>query len=401
MDGLQVAPTQQKAVNRDAEGLQPIVPPGTVYYGTTYDPDPTTEPLKAPARKKTICGLQPAVFWLSVIIAALIVGGAVGGGVGGSLASKNHDTNTSPQSTGTAISSASSPSTTQEKTTMSATSSAPATSGTSGLASDPCPAINQTTIRASTGSLFSVLCSVDWPNGVKSADGKGKVQDLDYRTEYSLEDCIGACVDYNRDRTKETCKGVTYSANLTAAFDGGQGGNFYLPSAEARPWDMASWKRLLVAEFRPRSVWDLNHPHSFELGIISPSPIGEVTSPDMICNEGGINDDTMAATKTYIVSPGDQIGFTVNIEIGHPGPLAVNLSRAPDGVAANAYKGEGDWFKAYAMTSPRICPAANTCSQARFYIGCAQLKVTGHGDGVPSPTVKIPGVYDGTSRVFW
>lgn len=126
------------------------------------------------------------------------------------------------------VNSASSPSTTQKSITTSTTSSAPVTSGTSGLASDPCPAKNQTTIRASTGSLFSVLCSVDWPKGIKSADGRGKVQDLEYRTEYSLEDCIGACVDYNQDRTKDTCKGVTYSANLTASFDGGQGGNCFL-----------------------------------------------------------------------------------------------------------------------------------------------------------------------------
>ncbi|PLB49842.1 hypothetical protein P170DRAFT_437307 [Aspergillus steynii IBT 23096] len=111
---------------------------------------------------------------------------------------------------------------------MSTTSSAPVTSGTSGIASNPCPAKNETTIRASTGSLFSVLCSVDWPKGVKSADGKGKVQDLDYRTEYSLEDCIGACIEYNQDRTEDICRGVTYSANLTAAFDGGQGGNCFL-----------------------------------------------------------------------------------------------------------------------------------------------------------------------------
>ncbi|KAH8430891.1 uncharacterized protein LDX57_008555 [Aspergillus melleus] len=177
MDGLQVAPTQQKAVNRDAEGLQHIAPPETVYYGSANCPDLWNNPLKTPVRKKTICGLQPVVFWLSVIIAVLLVGGAIGGGVGGSLASKNHDTNTSPQSTSAPISSASSPSTTQESTTMSTTSSAPVTSGTTGIATDPCPAINQTTIRASTGSLFSVLCSVDWPKGVKSADGRGKVDD--------------------------------------------------------------------------------------------------------------------------------------------------------------------------------------------------------------------------------
>lgn len=73
-----------------------------------------------------------------------------------------------------------------------------------------------------------MLCSVDWPKGIKSADGKAKVKDLDYRTEYSLEDCIGACVKYNKGDTKNTCIAVTYSANLTGVFDGGQGGNCFL-----------------------------------------------------------------------------------------------------------------------------------------------------------------------------
>lgn len=54
------------------------------------------------------------------------------------------------------------------------------------------------------------------------------MQDPEYRTEYLLEDCINAWVDYNRGRNKDTCKAVMYSANLTAAFHGGQGRNCFL-----------------------------------------------------------------------------------------------------------------------------------------------------------------------------
>lgn len=104
MDGLQVAPAQQKVVNRDAEGLQYVAPPGTGYYGTAYTPDPLKGPIQTPGRKRTLCGLQPIVFCLSAIVAILIIGGAVGGGVGGSLANKSHDTIASPQSTSSAIS---------------------------------------------------------------------------------------------------------------------------------------------------------------------------------------------------------------------------------------------------------------------------------------------------------
>jgi hypothetical protein len=165
------------------------------------------------------------------------------------------------------------------------------------------------------------------------------------------------------------------------------------------------------------------------------SPIGDVKSPNLICNEGGLDPATMGSTKTYPVTPGDTVGFTVNIEIGHPGPLAVYMSRAPDGIPVNAYMGDGEWFKVYALTYshidewdihwgnfyggqpirnftfelPEELPAgeyllraehigihqATTFGQAQFYIGCAHLSVAGGGAGVPGPTVKIPGVYDG------
>jgi hypothetical protein len=52
---------------------------------------------------------------------------------------------------------------------------------------------------------------------------------------------------------------------------------------------------------------------------------------------------TMAKTSTYSVSPGDNVGFTVNAAISHPGPLSVWMSKAPDGTAANEYDGSGDW----------------------------------------------------------
>ena len=32
---------------------------------------------------------------------------------------------------------------------------------------------------------------------------------------------------------------------------------------------------------------------------------------------------------------------------------------------------------------------------AQFYLSCAQVKVTGGGNGSPSPLVSIPGVYTG------
>ncbi|KAM9877314.1 hypothetical protein VD0002_g9086 [Verticillium dahliae] len=166
----------------------------------------------------------------------------------------------------------------------------------------------------------------------------------------------------------------------------------------------------------------------------SNSPIEDVTSPNMICNQGGIDAAIMAATNTKTVQAGDQLGFKVNSELGHPGPQAVYLSKAPG--AAQDYKGDGDWFKIYELTYseineqgiqwatfvnnqgvhnftftlPKELPdgeylvraehtalhAAGAIGGAQFYMGCAQIKVEGGGNGTPSPTVKFPGAYDGT-----
>nr|AXP83835.1 endo-1,4-beta-glucanase [Valsa mali] len=167
----------------------------------------------------------------------------------------------------------------------------------------------------------------------------------------------------------------------------------------------------------------------------SNSPVTDVTSQDFICNQGGLDADIMAKTSTYTVKSGDQVGFTINSNIGHPGPLSVYMSKAPDGTSAKEYKGAGDWFKVYELSTssvtseglqwatyvngginnftfalPDSLPSgdylmraehialhgASTKGGAQFYLGCAQLTVDGSGSGTPSPTVNIPGVYDGT-----
>ncbi|KAL2865021.1 lytic polysaccharide monooxygenase auxiliary activity family 9 protein [Aspergillus lucknowensis] len=163
----------------------------------------------------------------------------------------------------------------------------------------------------------------------------------------------------------------------------------------------------------------------------SNSPVQDVTSDDIICNVGGIDDDILAATETYTVAAGDEVGFTVQDTWGHPGIQQVYLSKAPG--AAKEYKGDGDWFKIYSLTTASLDPlvwapfydnvgiknftftlpadlppgeylmrgegialhGAGEFGGAQFYIGCAQLKVTGSGAGEPGPTVQFPGAYTG------
>lgn len=65
----------------------------------------------------------------------------------------------------------------------------------------------------------------------------------------------------------------------------------------------------------------------------------------------------MSSTSTYTVAPGDNVGFTIDAAISHPGPLSVWMSKAPDGTAANEYDGSGDWFKVYELTYYEITSA--------------------------------------------
>ncbi|PIA95940.1 putative endo-beta-1,4-glucanase D [Cercospora beticola] len=102
------------------------------------------------------------------------------------------------------------------------------------------------------------------------------------------------------------------------------------------------------------------------------------------------------------------------------------MSKAPGDVAS--YDGTGDWFKAYEngvtgspsqdtnwgtwqkdrieFTIPKEIPDGEYLvrpehiaiheghvGKAQFYMECAQLRISGGGNGTPSPLVKIPGLY--------
>ena len=40
--------------------------------------------------------------------------------------------------------------------------------------------------------------------------------------------------------------------------------------------------------------------------------------------------------------------------------------------------------------------AIHTANQPQFYMECAQIAITGGGDGTPGPTIKLPGGYSPT-----
>ncbi|KAI0599570.1 glycosyl hydrolase family 61-domain-containing protein [Biscogniauxia sp. FL1348] len=156
----------------------------------------------------------------------------------------------------------------------------------------------------------------------------------------------------------------------------------------------------------------------------SNSPVTDVTSDDIACNVNG--SITPSGVETYAANEGDKI--TVNWDVSsHPGPITHFLFGPVDDASQASGIGAG-WFKIdeldyqngtwanevvgnnggnytfslptglesgdYLLRSEMLAlHGAQTVGGAQFYIGCAQLKITGTGGGC-SPTISLPGAYN-------
>ncbi|KAK7422688.1 hypothetical protein QQX98_001476 [Neonectria punicea] len=71
-----------------------------------------------------------------------------------------------------------------------------------------------------------------------------------------------------------------------------------------------------------------------------------LSSNDMRCNTGSLAN--AGSTNLAIVTAGDTIGFGTNLDaqIQHPEPVAVYMSKAPDG-DVTSYNGPSEWFKVF------------------------------------------------------
>ena len=152
------------------------------------------------------------------------------------------------------------------------------------------------------------------------------------------------------------------------------------------------------------------------------SPITDVTSNDMRCNEGGV--PGTAAGGTLSVTAGSSFTITADTPVYHNGPIAMYMAKAPS--TADSFDGSGQvWFKiwqqgpsgnswplalSYTATFPAGLPNGEyllrteqlglhnpyPAALPQFYIGCTQVSVTGGGSGTPGPLVSIPGYVKGT-----
>ncbi|KXN88969.1 putative endo-beta-1,4-glucanase D, partial [Leucoagaricus sp. SymC.cos] len=126
----------------------------------------------------------------------------------------------------------------------------------------------------------------------------------------------------------------------------------------------------------------------------SNNPVTDVTSTDLTCNVNGLSGSNA-------------------ISAGHKGPVQVYVAKAPS--TAASFNGQGAvWTKIYSsgkhsVMIPSSLPAgeyllraeiialhvASSYPGAQFYIGCAQVKITGGGSASP-PKISIPGTYKPT-----
>ncbi|KAG8908001.1 DNA repair protein rad2 [Tulasnella sp. 403] len=158
----------------------------------------------------------------------------------------------------------------------------------------------------------------------------------------------------------------------------------------------------------------------------SQAPVTDVTSPLMKCYET----NTASSTSTYTVAAGSTIGFKADQAVYHPGYLDIYMALATPTANTESAGSGAVWFKVYeevptyskstgltfppqkqtfTFTIPKSLPSgqylvrieqialhvASTYGGAQLYIACAQINVTGGGNGNPGPKVAFPGAYTG------
>ncbi|PSN62414.1 hypothetical protein BS50DRAFT_531594, partial [Corynespora cassiicola Philippines] len=154
----------------------------------------------------------------------------------------------------------------------------------------------------------------------------------------------------------------------------------------------------------------------------------------------GIENPTVADIRCYssqnaqnviTVPAGSKIHYISTQQVNHPGPTQYYLAKAPAGQSVTSWDGSGAvWFKISTTmpsvdqnkqmtwpgqneyktpntTIPKSIPngdyllrvehialhMAMQPNKAQFYLACTQIKITGGGNGSPSPLVSLPGAY--------
>jgi len=149
------------------------------------------------------------------------------------------------------------------------------------------------------------------------------------------------------------------------------------------------------------------------------SPVTDTTSTDMRCNVGA-SAGGQTQIQTLAVVAGAALTLGLDTAVYHDGPVMFYLGKVPAGQTADSWDGSGaNWFKfdyrgpsqdlqtwplsqSYTVTVPSgVAPGQyllraeqigihNPAGLPQFYVGCAQIAVTGSGSCAP-PLFSIPG----------
>ncbi|KAK4227008.1 lytic polysaccharide monooxygenase [Podospora fimiseda] len=160
----------------------------------------------------------------------------------------------------------------------------------------------------------------------------------------------------------------------------------------------------------------------------SNSGVTDVNSQDMRCFQ------MRSGTSTASVQAGTKLGFAAESSVTHFGPVSFYMAKVPEGANINTWEASGNvWFKVGEISAPqsgslgsdeRTWPAYNkktveftipqnipngkylvrvesialhqaqSAGGAQIYLSCAQVEVSGGGNGTPGPLVAFPGAYN-------
>ncbi|KAF2279838.1 uncharacterized protein EI97DRAFT_482650 [Westerdykella ornata] len=156
--------------------------------------------------------------------------------------------------------------------------------------------------------------------------------------------------------------------------------------------------------------------------------VTDVNSPDMRCFQ------MRPGTSTATIAAGETLGFIAASSVSHFGPVQFYMAKVPESADINTWEPAGNvWFKAAKIdavkgaggytSGPDTWPAyqkqqvefqipknvpsgkylvrvesialhqASNPGGAQIYLSCAQINVTGGGNGTPGPLVAFPGAY--------
>jgi len=155
------------------------------------------------------------------------------------------------------------------------------------------------------------------------------------------------------------------------------------------------------------------------------SPVTDLASYNLRCNVGC---NTGGSTSTEAVAAGSPVTWSSDVKVYHQGPVSFYMTKVPNAAEAD---GSTKWFKikdigptfsgkggnwdatqqqSFNVAIPKCIPAGeyllriqqmaihNPGGAPQFYVSCAQLKVSGGGNVLPSVShlVNIPGAFHKT-----